>query len=81
MSGGGSLRDTSPGGGRGDIGRRKGFLGGVGSRAESKGLVLEGRLRLILHTVDGVWGTLRPAVPRQDVFEVAGLEFHVLKKI
>lgn len=41
----------------------------------------EGSIRLILDTVDRVWSALRSAVPSQDVFEVAGLEFHVLKKI
>lgn len=41
----------------------------------------EGSLRLVLDTVDRVWGALQPAVPRQDVFKVAGLEFDVLKKI
>lgn len=41
----------------------------------------EGSLLLILHTVDRVWGALQAAVPRQDVLEVAGLEFYVLKKI
>lgn len=41
----------------------------------------EGSLRLVLDTVDRVWGALQPAVPRQDVFKVAGLEFDMLKKI
>lgn len=41
----------------------------------------EGSLRLILDAVDRVWGALQPAVPGQDVFEVAGLECHVLKQI
>lgn len=41
----------------------------------------EGSLRLILDAVDCVWGALQPAVPSQDVFEVAGLESHMLKKI
>ena len=43
--------------------------------------MLLGSLRLILDAVDGVGGTLQLAVPRQDVFEVAGLELHVLKEI
>ena len=43
--------------------------------------MLLGSLRHILDAVDGVGGTLWPAVPRQDVFEVAGLELHVLKEI
>lgn len=37
-------------------------------------------LLLIFHTVDGVGGASRPTIPRQDVFEVAGLEFHVSKE-
>lgn len=45
-----------------------------------KGVMLLGSLRLILDAVD-VGGTLQLAVPRQDVFEVAGLELHVLKEI
>lgn len=67
------LRNTSSGEGRGDT-----LKGGFSWRDWSR---WEGILRLILDTVDRVWGALRPAVPSQDVFEVAGLEFHVLKKI
>lgn len=55
---------------------REGWL-----QSRAAGWVWAQCLRLILHAVDGVGGALRPAVPRQDVFEVAGLEFHVLKKI
>lgn len=61
--------------------RRGDFLGEIGFRAGQKRSYWEGSLRLILDTVDCVWGALRSAVPSQDVFEVAGLEFHVLKKI
>lgn len=41
----------------------------------------EGSPPFILHAVDRVRGALQPAVPRQDVFEVTGLEFYVLKQI
>lgn len=62
----------------GTYGRGEGFLS---FQSRVKGVMLLGSLRLILDAVDGVGGTLQPAVPRQDVFEVAGLELHVLKEI
>lgn len=37
-------------------------------------------LLLIFHTVDCVEGASWPTIPCQDVFKVAGLEFHVLKE-
>lgn len=37
-------------------------------------------LLLIFHTVDCVGGASWPTIPCQDVFKVAGLEFHVLKE-
>lgn len=54
---------------------------GLVSQQSRKRSHREGSLRLILDAVDGVGGALRPAVPSQDVFEIAGLEFHVLKEI
>lgn len=57
------------------------FSEGVVSEQSQRRPRWEGSLRLILHTVDCVRGALRPAVPSQDVFEVAGLEFHMLKEI
>ena len=67
--------------GCGDIPNRGIFSEGSVSEQNQKRSCGEGSLLFILNTVDRVWGALRPAVPRQDVFEVAGLEFYVLKKI
>lgn len=78
--GGELLTDTSLGAREdvGTYGRGEGFLW---FQSRIKGVMLLGSLRLILDAVDGVGGTLQLAVPRQDVFEVAGLELHVLKEI
>ena len=74
------LTDTSLGAREdvGTYGRGEGFLW---FQSRIKGVMLLGSLRLILDAVDGVGGTLQLAVPRQDVFEVAGLDLHVLKEI
>lgn len=82
-SGSGCVPSFRGGGGgeKGNIGQRGIFLEWLASEQNLKRLCGEGSLRFILHAVDQVWGALQPAVPRQDVFEVAGLEFYVLKKI
>ena len=75
------LCDTSLGGDMGTYGEEGNSLERGWLQISQRRWGQERSLRLILDAVDRVWGALRPAVPRQDVFKVAGLEFHVLEQI